>query len=208
MKNYIKGLSMLLIIALFFGCSEDDSSTELTLPPTTLKIIVKDDSGNPVSQAQVKIFGSESDYNNNLNQSFTTQLTNNQGEASFSTSVNTYNTYYWLVTKDCKTNIFDTSNNHNNLFLLSNYVNTYSTTISDKGILKFTNNSSNPYNVFVNNVLKISNLAGNTSNIYFYPPGNYSIRVEQQSGYVLYPTIKTYTGTLNCGSILTTTFPN
>lgn len=206
MKNCIKGLLMLLMISLFFSCTEGNSSTELTLPPTTLKIIVKDDSGNPVSQAQVKIFGSELDYNN-FNQSFTTQLTNNQGEATFSSSVNRYNTYYWLVTKDCKTNIFDT-NNHNNLFLSSNFVNTYSTTISDKGILKFTNNSSNPYNVFVNNVMKISNLAINTSSSYFYPPGNYSIRVEQQSGFLFKPTIISYTGTLNCGSILITTFPN
>jgi hypothetical protein len=206
MKNCIKGVSMLLMIAIFYGCSKDDN-TSLTLPPTTLKIIVNDDSGNPVYQAQVKIFGSQSDYNNNINQLFTTQLTNNQGEASFS-PVNTYDTYYWSVTKDCKTSVFDTNNNHNNLLLLSNAVNTYSTTISDKGILIFTNNSSNPYNVYVNNILKISNMTGGTTNSYYYTPGNYSIRVEQQSGYLFTPTIKTYTGTLSCSGILTTTFPN
>lgn len=206
MKNYIKGLSILFIVALFFGCSKDDS-TSLNLPPTTLKIIVNDDSGSPVSQAQVKIFGSQLDYNNNLNQLFTTQLTNNQGEANFS-PVNTYNTYYWSVTKDCKTSVFDTNNNHNSLFLLSNAVNTYSTVISDKGILTFTNNSINPYNVYVNDVLQITNLDGYSSVSYYYYPGNYSIRVEQQSGFVLYPTIKTFTRILNCGSSLTTTFPN
>ncbi|MCX6172276.1 MAG: hypothetical protein NT048_05490 [Flavobacterium sp.] len=206
MKNCFKGVSMLFIIAMFFGCSKEDS-TSLTLPPTTLKIIVNDDSGNPVSQAQVKIFGSQFDYYNNLNQLFTTKLTNNQGEASFS-PVNTYDTYYWSVTKDCKTSVFDTNNNHNNLFLLSNAVNTYSISISDKGILTFNNNSSNPYKVYVNNVLKITNLAGNSTDSYFYSPGNYSIRVEQISGYLLYPTIKTYMVTLNCSGILTTTFPN
>ena len=204
MKNCIKRLSLLLIIALFFGCSKEDS-TSLTLPPTTLKIVVNDDAGNPVSQAQVKIFGSQSDYNNNL-QLFTTQLTNNQGEASFS-PVNTYNTYYWRVTKDCKTSVFDTNNNHNNLFLLSNAVNTYSTTISDKGILIFTNNSSNPYNVYVNDQLLIT-MDGNSTKSYYYPPANYSIKVVQQSGYVLYPTIQTYNVTSSCNSILTTSFPN
>lgn len=205
MKTIFKSIAIVLLISLFFGCSKEDNNAVLTLPPTTLKIIVNDDSGSPVSQAQVKVFGSQSDYNNNL-QLFATQLTNNQGEASFS-PVNTYNTYYWRVTKDCKTSVFDTNNNHNNLFLLSDAVNTYSTTISDKGILIFTNNSSYPYNVYVNDQILIT-MDGNSTKSYYYPPANYSIKVVQQSGYFFSPTIKTYNVTLSCNSILTTSFPN
>lgn len=197
---------MLLIIALFFGCSKDDSSTLLTLPPTTLKIIVKDDSGNLVSQAQVKLYLSVTDFINNTNQVLTTQTTNSNGEATFS-PVSNILTYYWSASKDCKKNIFDSTNN-NPFYLLSNSVNTYYTTISDKGVLTFKNTSINPYNVYVNNVLKISNMTGGTTNSYYYAPGNYSIRVEQQSGYIFFPTILTYTETLNCGTILTTTFPD
>ena len=207
MKNCIKAVSLLLIIALFFGCSKDSPTASIpAITPTTLKIIVKDNLGNTIPQAQVKIFGSQSDYNNNLNQLFSTQNTNNQGEVSFS-PVNTYDTYYWRVIKDCKTNVFDTNNDHNIISLLSNFVNSYSTTISDTGILTFTNNSSNPYKVYVNDQLTTI-IDGVSTKSYYFPPAYYSIRVEQQSGYVLYPTIITYTGTLNCGATLTTTFPN
>ena len=206
MKKLIKTLPFVFLLVLFFGCTKDDSSSLTTSPSTSLKIIVNDDSGNPVSQALVKLYLSQTDLVNNTNQVLTTQTTNSNGEVIFS-PVSDILTYYWLAKKDCKTNIFDNSIS-NSILLFSNTVNTFSTTISDKGKLKFTNNSINPYNVYVNNVLKISNMPGGTTNSYFYSPGNYSIRVEQQSGYIFNPTIQTYSGTLNCGGTLTTTFPN
>jgi len=41
----------------------------------------------------------------------------------------------------------------------------------------------------------------------FMPTGYYTIRVLQVSGYAVYPTDETFSGTLGCGATLTTTFP-
>ena len=202
MKNVFKGLLMLLIFILFFSCSKDSPSSTET--PTTLKIIVKDDSGSPVSQAQVKLYGSQSDMNNNLNQILTTQTTDATGETSFS-PVTSYQNYYWLASKDCRTNLYSTT--YNQLFLQSNTTTSYSTTISGTGILKFINTSTNPYNVFINNTLEISNMNGGITKSYNFPSGSYTIRVEQQSGYLFSPTIETFNTTLTCGGTATTTFP-
>ena len=49
---------------------------------------------------------------------------------------------------------------------------------------------------------------GNTSYALIAPTAAYSIKVVQVSGYAVYPTEKTFSGTLTCGSTLTTTFPN
>ena len=59
--------------------------------------------------------------------------------------------------------------------------------------LRFTNTSDNPYLIEVNGGSNV--LSGNSFKNYTLNKGTYSWKVTQQSGYVLYPTIKD--GTVN-----------
>ncbi len=59
--------------------------------------------------------------------------------------------------------------------------------------LRFTCTSDNPYLVEVNGYSNI--VSGNSYKNYYLKKGTYAWRVEQQSGYVLYPTVKE--GTVN-----------
>jgi hypothetical protein len=91
--------------------------------------------------------------------------------------------------------------------LTENFNNTSTTVISSTGTLAFVNNSTNPYAVYINGTYEFDAAGGETSHSNYRPTGSYSIRVLQESGYLIYPTDQTYTGTLECGQTLTTTFP-
>ncbi len=198
-------IGMFLFLIMTLGCSKEDLNTQ-TQTQTTLLIQVTDESGIPVQDAQVKLYGSENDMNNNTNALLTTQTTNSQGEVRFS-PLSPFITYYWYANKGCSTNVF--SINKNIIYLTSNTVNAFPTTLKPTGTLTFQNTSSNPYNVYVNNYLLVQNMSGGgTVKSFPTTPGNYTIRVEQQSGYALYPTIITFPiRELICGNELTSTFP-
>jgi hypothetical protein len=60
-------------------------------------------------------------------------------------------------------------------------------------VLLFTNTSSNPYNVYVNGIY-FGSVSGKTSKSVTVNEGNsVTLKAEQVSGYVFYPTIKTST---------------
>lgn len=76
-----------------------------------------------------------------------------------------------------------------------------------KGTLIFKNTSLNPYQVFVNGKSVIGMQPGQTTQSLPYNAGAVSIKVLQLEGYILYPTEKTFLGTLKVGGSLMTTFP-
>lgn len=76
-----------------------------------------------------------------------------------------------------------------------------------KGTLVFENLSSNPYRVYVNDQIVLHSQDGNSIKSVQFDCGVCDIKVLQLSGYVVYPTEKTFIGTLQCGGQLKTTFP-
>lgn len=60
----------------------------------------------------------------------------------------------------------------------------------ETGTLHFTNNSSNPYNIYVDGSY-YTTLDGKTFVEKDYSKGAHSLKAEQVSGYALYPTIRT-----------------
>lgn len=74
------------------------------------------------------------------------------------------------------------------------------------GTITLVNNSSNPYNIYFNGAHEYT-MQGGTRQDVTKPKGSYSIKVEQESGYVLYPTVKEYSTTLSGCDTKTVSFP-
>lgn len=178
---------------------------ETIIPPpeTSLEINVSDDYGNIISGATVELYATESDF-----YAATHLIESNYTDANG--TVTFYNLssakYYWFASKGCK-------NNMNGGFAVTsaipqNMISKINTVISSTGSLKFVNASNYPYEVYVNGVVAISNLPGGyNQTLTFEPTGSYAFRVVQISGYSQYPADISFSGTLSCGSTLTTTFP-
>jgi hypothetical protein len=199
LKRYLLTLLIFAGVAGFQSCKKDDAP-----PPTTLELTIKDNLGNAVSGATVKLYTSVTDFGEQKNQFGETHFTDASGKVTITGISNLQ--YYWFVEKDCKNNFTGGVTSESNL--LSNKTNAFNVIINSTGILKFSNNSANPYKIFINGT-ELGQIDGNTTtSLPYVPTGSYSIRVLQVSGYAVYPTDKTYTGTLDCGSTLTTTFPN
>lgn len=196
-------LPCFIAITAIMGCSKSKSDpTPTPVQKTVLKITVTD-GGNLVPGASVKLYGSQSDMQNNAN-ALGVATTDNAGVATFTDILAIK--YYFYVQSGCKDNF--NGNVSTASAIIANSTNTATVAVSSVGQLKMVNTSNNPYQVYVNGVLTLSSLAGNTSyTLTEAPAGNYTIRVVQLSGYVVTPTDKTYTGTLACGGVLTTTFP-
>lgn len=77
---------------------------------------------------------------------------------------------------------------------------------SSTGTIQFVNNSSNPYSMYINGSPK-GTLPGKNTTTFTVDYGSYSCRVVQNSGYVLYPTDKTYTGTVSSSGGMVVSFP-
>lgn len=196
MKRSIFSLAMIIATAFsIVSCKKE------TAPPdTALELTVSDELGNKVNGATVALFLSLSDWQNLTNQVTPDQSTNAEGVVKFSKLASAK--YYWAVIKDCKNNY--NGSNTTTIPLTVNTTTKIGTVISSTGTLKFVNTSSSAYSIYVNGVLTIGALAsGATQSLPAKPTGSYTIRVEQIGG----SNIKTYTGTLNCGGTLTTTFP-
>lgn len=185
------------------GGTASTSQTINITTPTSLQITIKDDLGNPVVGASVKLYSSITDWTNETNQVLTTQTSNANGVVVFSplSAIK----YFWKITKDCQNNLM--GGNTTTTALTANNLNTINAVLAKTGTLTFKNNSTNPYDVFVNGVLTVANMAGGTTQSFIAPIGSYSIRVLQKSGYLISPTDKTYTGSLSCGGSLLTSFP-
>jgi PKD repeat protein len=185
------------------GGTNSTTQTVNVAAPTALEITVKDNLGNAVSGATVKLYSSLSDWTNGTNQLLTTLTTNASGVVKFNplTAIK----YFWLVSSGCRNNILGGSTTTN--ALTANVTNTVTTIIDGTGTLVVNNTSSNPYDVYINSVLQVASMAGGTSRQFTAPVGTYVIRVVQKSGFVVFPTDKSYNANLTCGGTVTTTFP-
>jgi PKD repeat protein len=171
--------------------------------PTALQITVKDNLGNPVSGAIVRLYSTLTDWTNETNQTFTPQTSNTTGVVTFSPL--SAISYYWKITSGCQNNIF--GSNTTTTALSANTTTAVTSVIAGTGIIALTNASSNPYDVFINGTLQVSSMPGSTSKNLIAPVGSYSIRILQKSGYLITPTDKTYTGNVQCGGTLLVNFP-
>lgn len=190
-----------LTIILFAACSKK-SGTVYT-PDTALELSIVNKSTNQLAAgASVSLFTSALDCLNNTN-AISVRTTNSSGVVKFSSL--TPAMYYWRATDGCADNTFDI--NTTNAPLSKGNVTTFTASIRSTGNMKFVNNSSNPYRVFVNDVLMISSQSGNTTAMLKMPAGAKTVRVLQLSGYVFTPTEKTYVGALTCGGTLQTVYP-
>lgn len=74
------------------------------------------------------------------------------------------------------------------------------------GKVRFTNNSSNPYTVYLDGTIK-GTVNGNYSQDYSTTLGAHTARVVQNSGYLLYPTDKSYSVTVTSSVMAQVSFP-
>jgi hypothetical protein len=180
------------IVFSFSSCKKEN----LAPPDTSLTIIVTDESGNIVPGATVDLFTSLT-----TNDS-TVQVTNSKGMATFKGLSPIV--YYWTVVSGCKTNL---GSSISTVYpIVQNTDNKMGTVIKGTGLIKFINNSSNPYDVYVNGVL-VHEMGGNSVESDYHIEGTYTIRVLQVSGYLFTPTDKSYNGNVVCGGTLNVGFP-
>src|SRR5690242_15588269 len=74
------------------------------------------------------------------------------------------------------------------------------------GHIQLINNSSNPYQVSLNGKA-IANMPGGTLKVLDVDAAYDTVKVLQLSGYILYPTEKTYMGNVECNKIMVVSFP-
>jgi len=202
MKTKFLYFSMIAFFTmLFFSSCEKEETAEPN--PTSLELSLKDGAGNIVAGASVKLYSSQTDLANSTNQVGTTQTSDATGKVKFSglSAIK----YYWFASKDCQNNAngsFTTTTN-----LTSNVTNTANVILTSTGTIRFVNNSSNPYEIFINGSSQGEMVGGSTADFIYMPIGSYSFRVLQKSGYAVYPTDETYNGDLTCGGALTVSFP-
>ena len=76
----------------------------------------------------------------------------------------------------------------------------------ETGSVRFRNTSTNPYKLSINGESK-GEFGGGTSRIIDLDAGSYTLKAEQVSGFILYPTIKTGQISVSGGDILEWSFP-
>jgi hypothetical protein len=196
----MKQFTLIPILLLMLSCSK--SNHTVAPAATSLRFTITDENGAAVNNAYLALYKNAADYTANLPAH--SAYTDASGKAVF------YNVdpirYFYKASLGCKNSV-----NYGNQIaypLSPASSNTASAIIQSTGSLKFVNNSNNPYRVYVNGVEMVGSLNGNTTYyLYNMPARAYTIRVLQLSGYLVSPTDQTYTGTLTCGGMLTTTFP-
>ncbi len=199
MRKLLLIITLFLTILSFIACNPAGADVD----GTSLSLTLKDELGNTVSGASVKLFASQTDWVMGTNQVSTTQFSDETGKVTFSglSAIK----YYWFAQKDAK-------NNYNGACTTTAAIEADVTTkltvvLTSTGTLKFVNSSHDNYKIYINGT-ETATVAGNTTTYKYYSPiGFYSIRVLQMDGYLLYATDKTYTGTLAAGGTMTTTFP-
>lgn len=196
--KFLKALVMIIATVSLTNCSKDK------VADTSLSIIIKESITDRVAGATVKLYASEAAMNTQSSV-LATGVTDANGVAKF-TGLSDNSFYYWSAQLGCKNNTLLQKATAG--LLTKNKNNIIESYIQPVGWLTFTSNSTNPYQIFVNDVSVISSQAGGSTKSISFPGGAVTVRVLQLSGYVITPTEKTYTGTLSCGSFLTTTFPN
>ncbi len=195
--------SMLALLLILNSCKKDNDPISNNPQSTSLELLLKDNLGNNLPGTSVRLYASEVDLLNGTNQVGPTKISNTNGLVVFENLSNIK--YYWLAEKGCLNNM---NGAVTTLFPLTlNIKNTANSILNGTGTLKFVSSSSNPYRIYINGTPVFDMNGGTTSYRYYMPTGFYSIRVLQLSGYILYPTDKTFTGNLGCGQTMTTNFP-
>jgi uncharacterized GH25 family protein len=95
----MKPVRLLIIVALVTFASQDSAKAQLL--PTSLKITVLDELGNPVQDAEVNIYDSKDNYLNSK-QAIATMQTNEKGMVKFKKLE--AQVYFIEATKDAKKN--------------------------------------------------------------------------------------------------------
>lgn len=196
MKNYILP-RFFIALTITFTFTLTSCKKESVVKDTSLTINVYDEAGNVESGAEVTLFTSM-----NSNDGIT-QSTDSKGMTKFKGLSPIV--YYYSVISGCKSNVF--SNYQTTAPIVLNAENQTSTMLKGTGAVTFVNNSSNPYRVYANNTIVYESMTGKSTEIELLPSGQYTFRVLQLSGYVLYPTDQSNTGNLQCGGTLSLTFP-
>jgi hypothetical protein len=191
-------------LVMFVACSKGNSINNVPLSTTSLKIIVTDNAGYPVSNASVKLYLSKNNLDSQINQIGNTLITDENGIVTFIALRPAK--YYWYAQKDCLDNYNGFIGSSN--MLVANVTNTAHITLFGNGHLKLVNTSSDPYKIYINGILAVNDLSGKTfKTIMKVPTGLFTIRVIQLSGFRVAPVDKVFTGNLTCGNTVTTTFP-
>jgi hypothetical protein len=200
MKNILSYLLLTTIILGFNGCSKSsDSSQNVT---TSLQLTMTDSLANKIAGATVALYSSSADWASRTNP-VGTAITDANGIVNFD-SLSAI-PYFWYASLDCRNN--STGIYTSNVPLTLNKTTTITTVLYEKGKIQFVNNSADPYQIYVNGALVLTQNGHVTSGIDNMPIGSYTVRVLQVSGYTTTPTDKTFTGSITCGSTLTITFP-
>lgn len=199
-RKILSYLLLLFAVTILTNCSKKDSSP----PPadTKLQLTILDNLGNPVSAASVRLYGSESDFGNDINY-VGLGTTNATGVIVFSQL--SAKKYYWYAEKGCTNNMLGSVYTLNPI--AANNTTTISCVLAGTGKLRFVNTSSNPYRVYINGQVFTEMLGNTTRTVEYAAVASYTLRVLQLSGYAITPTDQTYTGNVTCGGTLVTTFP-
>jgi hypothetical protein len=189
----IKYILFLVTIIIFsiIGCKKDRIST-------TLEIRVVDEQGIYVNGASVKLFKTQSDMENDTNQFGATQMSDVNGKVTFN-NLGT-DIYYWFAEKGCLNNVNGITTTP---ALDLNVTRVVSTTLSGTGTLKFINQSTSPYQVYINGYPLLVANPGTSYSYVYVPVDTYYLEAIQVNG----TTDKTYSGAITCGSTLTFSFP-
>jgi archaellum component FlaF (FlaF/FlaG flagellin family) len=190
-----------ICLLLLVSCSSDDANS-IIAPKTSLEITFKDELGNSMQDVVVKLFSSQDDWNNGTNQVGTVHYSDADGVVLFEDISNIK--YYWLAEKGCQNNVYGGVTTTTPL--AEGKKTTITNILKKSGTLTLTSTSSNPYRIFINGTAEID-LQGNATKSYILPEGTYTVRVLQLSGYILYPTDKTYSPSISCGNTTTVKFP-
>lgn len=208
-----KILILLSLVLVFASCSkdEDDSNSvnSTTSPletksstPTSVEFTIKNELGNAVPGANVSLFSSQSDWENNVNKRYTTTA-DAQGKCTIS-NLSTLR-YYWYVESGCLNN-YNNANTTTTL-LKENSINQIFVIVSPTGTIKLINNSNNSYRVYLNDSNCCDMLGKTTKYLSHKTIGAYIVKVVQLDGYLFYPTEKIYNSNLSSGDTLTVSFP-
>ena len=79
-------------------------------------------------------------------------------------------------------------------------------TKNDTGTVRFSNSSSNPYELFINGESK-GEFAGGSWRNFDLDAGTYNLKAEQISGFILFPTVKNGEIVVSGGDFLEWSFP-
>lgn len=164
--KYLKLLTLLLFV---FSCSPESVQN---LEPTQLEITLKDENNIVLPNAEVKLYSSEQDANNDENL-LQTATTDANGKVVFE---NLQNIVYYIVAG----NTCHPLSNFNTNTIVSNSNNPYTFIVNSNyfGTVITKNNSSYEFNI------TISNINSNYSNSYILPAGEEIIIYNVPSGVI------------------------